>query len=153
MTERVEPLPLAARSDGDWPAGAAGSAPPAAAADASAAPDGADRSLLEDLEALYADGRTYLSAEIAFQQSRAAYVGARAKSVAIFGAAAALLALLALIGLTVGLIITLAPLIGPLGATLLVVAVLLIFAALCARRAIRALGAVTGAFAAGKGQP
>jgi hypothetical protein len=152
MTERVEPLPLAARSDGDWPAGAAGSAPPAAA-DASAAPDGADRSLLEDLEALYADGRTYLSAEIAFQQSRAAYVGAKAKSAAIFGVAAALLALLALIGLTVGLIITLAPLIGPLGATLLVVAVLLIVAFLCVRRATKALSALTGAFAAGKHQP
>ena len=115
--------------------------------------EAADRSLLDDLEALYTDGRTYISAEIAFQKSRAGFAAARAKSVAIFGAGAALMALLALIGLTVGLIITLAPLTGPLGATLLVVGVLLIVAWLCAQRAAKAMSALAGAFAARKGQP
>lgn len=128
-------------------------APRLATADPGADPGAADRSLLEDLEALYADGRTYISAEFAFQKSRAGFAAAKAKSVAIFGVAAALVGLLALIGLTVGLIITLAPLIGPLGATLLVVGVLLIVAFLCARRATKALGALTGAFATGKSQP
>lgn len=94
-----------------------------------------DRSLLEDLQALYADGRNYASAELTFQKTRASFAAQKGKSLAIFGAGAALAGLLALIGLTVGAILTLATLIGPLAATLVVVGILLLVAFLFARRA------------------
>lgn len=108
-----------------------------------------DRSLLEDLQALYEDGKTYAAAELTFQKTRASFAGDKIKSVAVFGVGAALAGLLALIGLTVGMIITLTPLIGPFGATLLVVGVLLIAAFLCARRAGQAWGKIMSAFGSG----
>ena len=82
-------------------------------------------SLAEDVEALLADGRTYIQAEVAYQKSRAGYAANRLKSAAIYGAAAFGLLHLALIGLTVGLVIALVPLVGPWIATGIVVAVLL----------------------------
>lgn len=94
-----------------------------------------DRSLREDVEALIEDGKTYLEAELVFQKTRAAYVADRAKGAVIFGAVAAVLAFLALIGLTVGLIIALTPLITAWGASAVVVALLAIAAILCARTA------------------
>lgn len=108
-----------------------------------------ERSLLEDLQAAYEDGKTYVAAELAFQKTRAAYVTRKIKSVAIFGAGAALAGLLALIGLTVGLIMALATLIGPLGATGVVVAVLLVAAFLCMRRAGKKWGELMNAFGSG----
>jgi hypothetical protein len=108
-----------------------------------------DRSLLEDLHALYEDGKTYAAAELTFQKTRASFVADKAKSLAIFGGAAALTGLLALIGLTVGAILSLATLIGPLAATLVVVGVLLIVAFLCARKAGGKLRALMSAFGSG----
>lgn len=108
-----------------------------------------DRSLLEDLHALYDDGKTYAAAELTFQKTRAGFVAGKAKSVAIFGAGAALVGLLALIGLTVGAILSLATLIGPLGATLVVVIVLLLVAFLCVRQAAKKWGELMGAFGSG----
>jgi hypothetical protein len=108
-----------------------------------------DRSLLEDLHALFEDGKTYASAELTFQKTRASFAIGKFKSVAIFGAGAALVALLAAIGLTVGMILSLATLIGPLAATLVVVGVLLIVAFLCARVAGRKWGELMGAFGSG----
>lgn len=105
-----------------------------------------DRSLLDDLHALFENGKAYAGAEIAYQKTRASFAVGEFKSVAIFGVGAALAGLLALIGLTVGMIITLTPLIGPFGATLVVVGVLLIAAFLCAKRAGRAWGTIAGAF-------
>src|SRR5690606_5989889 len=43
-----------------------------------------ERSLIEDVEALIEDGRTYLEAEIAYQKTRAAFVADRAKAALIF---------------------------------------------------------------------
>jgi hypothetical protein len=108
-----------------------------------------DRSLLEDLHALYNDGKTYASAELAFQKTRAGFVARKLQSVAVFGAGAALVALLAAIGLTVGAILSLETLIGPLGATAVVVIVLLIVAFLCARVAGKKWGELMSAFGSG----
>lgn len=82
-------------------------------------------SLMADLDALFADGKTYLEAELAYQKSRAGYAANRLKWTAIYGAVAFGLLHLALIGLTVGLVIALVPLVGPWLATAIVVAVLL----------------------------
>lgn len=93
------------------------------------------RSLREDVEALIEDGRTYLETELVYQKSRAAFVADRAKGALIYGAIAALLGFLALIGLTVGLIIALTPYLTAWGASALVVALLLLFAWLAVRGA------------------
>lgn len=117
---------------------AEGDAPPAegeaALPDASETPASEpERSLIDDVEALIDDGKTYLEAEIAYQKTRAAYMADKAKGAVIFGALAAGLAFLALIGLTVGLIISLAPILTAWGASALVVALLVIGAFVAAR--------------------
>ncbi len=92
-------------------------------------PDGetsADGSLAEDLEALFSDGKTYLQAEVAYQKSRAGYAANRLKWAALYGAGAFALLHLALIGLTVGLVWALTPLVGPWLATGIVVVLLLL---------------------------
>ena len=95
------------------------------------------RSLLGDVEALIDDGKTYLEAELSFQKTRAAFVADRAKSTVVLGSIAALLGFLALVGLTVGSIIALTPLLTAWGASAVVVAILLAAAALAARAASR----------------
>jgi len=125
----------------------------AAAANASAAAghdDMPDRSLLSDIEAAWQDGKTYVSAELAFQKTRARFATVKLKSVMIYGVAAAFVAVLALIGLTVGAIMSLATLVGPLAATLIVVAVLLLVAFILAKRAGRNWTALSGAFSSGE---
>lgn len=86
------------------------------------------RSLRDDVEALIEDGKTYLETELVYQKTRAAFVADRAKGALIFGAVAALLGFLALIGLTVGLIIALAPVLTAWGSSALVVMLLLLAA-------------------------
>jgi hypothetical protein len=98
---------------------------------------GESRSLLDDVQALIDDGKTYLEAELGFQKTRAAFVADRAKSTVVLGAIAALLGFLALVGLTVGAIIALTPALTAWGASALVVVVLLAAAALAARSAAR----------------
>jgi hypothetical protein len=109
-------------------------------------PDEPDRSLLSDLEAAWVDGKTYVAAELAFQKTRARYTTTKLKRVVVYGVAAIFVAVLALIGLTVGAIISLATLTGPLAATLIVVGVLLIVAFILVRRAAAGWNAVTSAF-------
>lgn len=116
-------------------------------------PDGAepseeyvDRSLLEDAEALFTDGKTYLQAELAFQKSRAAYAAECTKKGVAFGVIGAVVAFLALIGLTVGLILGLSPLITPWGATAVVVGVWLLVAFIAFRAAAKNFGALGDAF-------
>lgn len=98
---------------------------------------GAQRSLLDDIEALIDDGRTYLNAELSYQKTRASFVSDRLKKTIVFGGGAALLGFLALIGLTVGLIIALTPLLTGWGATAVVVGLLLLGTFLLLRRAAR----------------
>ena len=106
-------------------------------ADDSALGEPHERSLREDVEALIDDGKTYLEAELNFQKTRAAFVAERAKGAFIFGAIAALFGFLALIGLTVGLIIALTPMLTAWGASALVVALLLVAAFLAVKAASR----------------
>jgi hypothetical protein len=108
-------------------------AEPGPATDVDEATD--DRSLLADVEALIDDGKTYLEAELAFQRTRAAFVADGAKRAVVLFALAALLGFLALIGLTVGLIISLAPILTAWGASALVVGVLMLGALMAGRAA------------------
>ena len=93
------------------------------------------RSLRDDVEALIEDGKTYLETELVYQKTRAAFVADSAKGAVIYGALAAAFGVLALIGLTVGLIIALTPLLTAWGASALVVGLLLIAAFLAMRAA------------------
>lgn len=75
------------------------------------------------------DSRTLVSAEVALYKAKAGERVAAYKMAIVFFAAAGVLALAALIALLVGLIMSLATLIGPLGATAVVVGVVLAIAA------------------------
>lgn len=92
------------------------------------AADPADRSLLDDLRLLAGDARTLAETEFAYQKSRAQVFGGGIGKIVGLAAAALLLISLALVGLVVGLIIALAPLITAWGATAVVVGVLIILA-------------------------
>ncbi len=106
---------------------------------------GATRSLFDDFEALIDDGRTYFEAELSYQKNRAGFVANRLKLALVFGAVAAVLAVLAVFGLIVGLIIALTPLITAWGATAVVVLALLLAAFLLVRRAGRAFAELSAA--------
>jgi len=103
------------------------------------------RSLLEDIEYLIADARIWMDAEMSFQKSRVSLVLNRIKIVVAAGAIAVLMAMLALIGLTVGLIIALTPLITAWGATAVVVLILLLVAWLLVKRAAFAIREIQAA--------
>lgn len=124
--------PPAGAGEGVDPAGPL--APEAGEAEGNDAPV---RSLLDDIEALIDDARTYLDAELSYQKTRASFVTDRVKQTIVFAVVAAVLGLLAAIGLVVGLIIALTPLITGWGATAVVVGVLLFIAGLLLRRAGR----------------
>ena len=87
-----------------------------------------DRSLIDDVEVLIEDGRTYLEAELNYQKTRGLFVADRAGQVAAFGVAGLVFALMALVALTVGLVIALTPPLGVWGATGVVVIVWLLVA-------------------------
>jgi hypothetical protein len=93
------------------------------------------RTLVDDIEALIHDGRTYVDAELSYQKTRAAFISDRVKKTLAYAGVAAVLGLLAGIGLTVGLIIALTPLITAWGATAVVVGLLLIAAFVLLSRA------------------
>ena len=93
------------------------------------------RSLLEDLETLIDDGKTYLEAEANYQKTRAVYIAGRVQSAALFGAIAAAFGFIALIGLTVGLILALAPYLSVWGSSALVVGLELVMALYFGRKA------------------
>lgn len=83
------------------------------------------RSVAEDFEALFEDGKTYAEAELAFQRTRARLAASHVKSGLVYGIFALFLLHMVLIGLTVGAILILAPRVGPLLATAIVAGVLL----------------------------
>lgn len=95
-------------------------------------------SLFDDVEALVDDARTYFDAEVSYQKTRFAFVASCLKKGIAFIAIAAFVATLATIGLTVGLIIALTPLITAWGATAVVVLVYLLLAYVLIRQAIGA---------------
>lgn len=101
----------------------------------------AARSLLDDVGDLVGDAQTWFDAELSYQKVRAAFVGANLKQAAVLGLAAAVLIVVAVMGLTFGLILALAPLVTAWGATAIVVGTMLLVALLCglsARKAGRA---------------
>lgn len=103
------------------------------------------RSLTEDLGDLIDDGRNYFEAEIAYQKSRAVLIASKGKRGTVLALVAFACLNSALIALVVGLVITLAPHLTPLGSTVAVVALLMTAAvvfALLARSRFRKLGQV-----------
>lgn len=104
-----------------------------------------DDSLVEDVRHLVDDGRTYLEAELQYQKSRAALIVARGRSGAVYGVIALVLAHVALLGLVIGLIFALTPLITALGATALVVGSLLAIASVFGLRAKRRFASISAA--------
>lgn len=108
-------------------------------------PTGAERSLLDDVAALIEDARTYFGAELRYQKTRASFVSDRLKKAVVFGAGAAVIGLVALIGLTVGLIIALTPLLTGWGATAVVVGLLLVAAYVLIKRATQNWNSMMGA--------
>ena len=98
--------------------------------------------LVGSAEALFENGQSLLEAELAFQKARAGFLFSRAKG--ILGLAALALALLffVLMALVVGLLLALAPLIGPWGALAAVVGGLLAIAGVCVRGVVRRVATV-----------
>ena len=86
----------------------------------------AQPSLADDLLALFEDGKTYAEAELAYQKSRAGYTANRLKGALALGLSAFGVLHLALIALTVGVVIALAPLVGPWIATAIVTIALIV---------------------------
>ena len=86
----------------------------------------AQPSLADDLLALFEDGKTYAEAELAYQKSRAGYTANRLKGALALGLGAFGVLHLALIALTVGVVIALAPLVGPWIATAIVTIALIV---------------------------
>lgn len=120
---------------------------------ADAAPSPSVGTLLDDIEALIADARNWADAELVYQKTRIAFVLASVKRSLAMGAAAAVLGLFALIGLTVGLVIALTPHVTAWGATALVAGGLGLGAFLCVRAASRAWGEAMGAVREEEDQP
>jgi len=87
-----------------------------------------DVSLLGDIETLVEDGKTYAAAELAYQKTRLAFAGEKAKSAAIFTGIAALFVVMAVVALVLGAVLALTPLLGALGATAAVFLALLLIA-------------------------
>lgn len=98
---------------------------------------GETRSLVNDIEDLLVDARTWAEAEFTYQKTRAGFVAACLQGALGFAAVGAVLALVALIALAVGVTIALLPLVGPWGATGIVVSVLVLVVILLLRAAAR----------------
>ena len=99
--------------------------------------DAADRSLVDDVKHLVADGRTLLEAELAYQKSRAAVAGAGIKGVAGWGALALALVFFAIMAAVMGALIGIGAIIGIFAATGAMVLLLLVLAGLAGLAAVR----------------
>lgn len=93
-------------------------------------------SLTDDLVALIDDGKTYIEAETAFQKSRAIFVAHKSKWGVIHGLIAFAMIHTALIGLVVGAVIALAPVLTIWGAMALVSGILIVVGVILARKAL-----------------
>lgn len=124
---------------------------PAAMSAEQADEDAGKRSIMDDIEALIDDARTYFDAELTYQKSRAAFVASCLKKGIAFVVIAAVLGFLALVGLTVGLVFALSPLITAWGATAVVVVVYLLIAIVLVRAAVGAFKGISTALNEDKG--
>ncbi len=93
--------------------------------------------LLDELRRLGDDARNYAEAELAFQKSRAGVLAAGARDMAVLGLAGFVLVVFALVGLTIGALLALIPVLGPWGATGAVVGALVLAALICLWLALR----------------
>lgn len=94
--------------------------------------EGEDLSLMEDVRLLLGEARTFAQAELTYQKTRAAFVGAETRSIAVLGIGAVVLLLLAVVALVLGLVIALGTLIGPWLAMIIVPVAVLAVAAIMA---------------------
>jgi len=94
--------------------------------------EGEDLSLMEDMRLLLGEARTFAQAELTYQKTRAAFVGAETRSIAVLGIGAVVLLLLAVVALVLGLVIALGTLIGPWLAMIIVPVAVLAVAAIMA---------------------
>lgn len=104
------------------------------------------RSLSEDVSALIADCKTYTEAELTFQKSRMSFAASKAKHGLLYGVAAFAFLHLALIGLVVGVIIALTPILTGWGAMAVVVGVLIIVGVVLALMAKKRFSRLTSIF-------
>ena len=118
---------------------------------APAAEDYEHLSLAQDLRQLADEAKALAQAELAFQKSRAAYVGAETRTIVILLVVAAVLVFFAAMAFVVGTVIALGPLLGLWGAMASVTLVLLALAAFGAwsarsrlRRMLRIAGGSQG---------
>ncbi|KQM17503.1 hypothetical protein ASE49_10710 [Novosphingobium sp. Leaf2] len=89
-----------------------------------------DMSLMQDLRQLADEAKSLAQAEIAYQKSRASFVGSEARTIVVLMVLAAVMVFFAGIALVVGSVIALVPLLGPWAATACVTLVLLLLAVL-----------------------
>lgn len=114
-------------------------------------PAAEEESLLGSARALLEDGQTLFAAELEFQKARAGFVLGRAKGILALGALALALLFFALMALVMGLLLALAPLIGPWGALAAVFFGLLGLTGLCLLSVLGRVRAVSRAFKGGDG--
>lgn len=108
---------------------------------------GEDPNFAEDLRALAEEASAFAKAELSFQKSRAAYAGKQAKKIVVLCVIAAVLAFFAVTAFVVGLVISLASLIGPWASMVVVTLALLVLAVVCllsARSRLTATKAIVG---------
>ncbi|TDW68569.1 putative superfamily III holin-X [Novosphingobium sp. PhB55] len=107
--------------------------------------EGEDLSLIEDVRLLLGEARTFAQAEVTYQKTRAAYLGAETKSIAVLGVGAAIFVFFALMALVLGAVIAVGTLIGPWLAMVAVpMAILLValFMGLSARGRVKRMMAI-----------
>lgn len=90
-----------------------------------------DASLREDLRLLAADAKTFVTAELAYQKTRAAYASGKAKTIALLGAVAIFFVFFAIMAAVVGTVIALGPVLGAWGAMAAVTGGLLLITMIC----------------------
>jgi len=116
------------------------------------APGAISDSLLDDVEALVEDGKTYVAAELAFQKTRLNYVAEQAKSAAFYTLIAAALVVMAVVSLAIGGLLILTPVIGAFAATGVVFVALMVAAFVFSHFARRRIANAMDAFENDDGQ-
>ncbi|HEX7751481.1 MAG TPA: hypothetical protein VF440_03695 [Novosphingobium sp.] len=100
-------------------------------ADADAAEQAAERSLVDDVRQLADDARRLAEAEVVYQKARTAFALAELRTIFALGLAAVAMVFIALMALTFGLILALSPHLTAWGATGVVVSALILATLAC----------------------
>lgn len=110
-----------------------------------------DASLREDLTLLAADAKSFVTAELAYQKTRAAYASGQAKIISLLGVVAAVFVFFALMSAVVGTVIALGPVLGAWGAMAAVTGALLLIAVISAIIALNHLRRMKAVLSEGGG--